>query len=170
MQINRWSGHKTGPRTFLILQQQVQHCTRLETYLVPSLSSRNSAAAARLRTAKNAVACARTVPLTLPVFGFVFRRVAARGSPLSQARPRVDSTLLLTFVAALGEAATRRFINDVINYRCARLREADARPVALKARLLPHLNTASSATGLPGAGTLECSIAGSAICPCHPRP
>ena len=159
------------------------------------------------------------------------------------------STLFCTFVAALGEEATRRCIIDV-NEKCARLREADAeanarlreadaeaklRPVALKARLLsllpatagtaaaecswelhrlvrrqdlreravvlgragnkpllaghanvfslgqgPHKradvcdleknNTASSGTWLPGAGTLECSITGSAIYPCHPRP
>ncbi len=63
---------------------------------MPSLSSRNSAAAARLRTANYAVACARTVPLTLPVFGFVFRRVAGVRLCRRQGvrRPRVDSTLL----------------------------------------------------------------------------
>ncbi len=90
--------------------------------LVPSQVVRHSAAAARLRTAKDATANERTACVTLPLFFFVrlaLRRVAGMRFCCL---PKM-STLFLAFVAAFGEVATRRYRIDV-NERCARLREA----------------------------------------------
>ena len=88
----------------------------------------------------------------LSVFSYYEFFVGCRHATKAHAGRRM-STLVFTFVAALGEAATRRYVIDV-NEKCARLREADVeaharlreadavakvRSVALKARLLPLL-------------------------------